>query len=150
MVSFAEATEKSHAAQLRREIAMTSARQKVVVAVDDAEDVLQIVKGLLTFEGYRFIGASSGEYGLALIQRVAPDLILLDIRLPDLDGFALCHRIRALPSCAKTPIVFMSVCKAPQDIRAAIDAGANDYIVKPFDAKTLVSRAARWTACVAA
>ena len=79
-----------------------------------------------------------------MMEQSTPDLVLLDVEMPDMDGFEVCRRIREKPNGDSVPVAFVTVCRSEADVSAAIDAGGNDFIAKPFDVKTLMSRVTRW------
>jgi DNA-binding response OmpR family regulator len=122
----------------------TEAKPKVVLAVDDSRDMLDIVKAVLVDAGYRFFGAGGARQGLRLIGEVEPDLILLDIQMPEMDGFEMCRQIRATEAWKHIPVAFLTARHTAQDVKAGLDAGGNDFITKPFDGKTLLGRVERW------
>ena len=117
----------------------------VIVAVDDSREMLDILKNVIVGAGgYRFFGAGNADQCMRLVRDVAPDLILLDIQMPEIDGFALCGQIRAVEACRHTPIAFVTARRTAQDVKAGIAAGGNDFITKPFDPKNLLARIERW------
>jgi two-component system, OmpR family, response regulator len=118
---------------------------KLVVAADDTKENLLLEKAFLEAAGYRFLGVPSGAECIALVTRVKPRLIMLDIQMPDMDGIETCRRIRAIPDLRKIPIAFVTVCKTANDVRAGMAAGGNDFIVKPFNRERLIERVAYWT-----
>ncbi|HVA14364.1 MAG TPA: response regulator [Stellaceae bacterium] len=117
---------------------------KTIVAVDDSREMLDILKTVLAAAGYRFYGAGGAKQCMRLVADVQPDLILLDIQMPEVDGFELCRQLRAVAACGNVPIAFLTARRTAQDVKAGIDAGGNDFITKPFDAKTLLARVDRW------
>ena len=116
----------------------------VVLAVDDSTEMLDILKNLIAGAGYRFYGASNATQCMRLVRDIQPDLILLDIQMPEVDGFELCRQIRALQACQHTPVAFVTARRTTQDVKAGIAAGGNDFITKPFDARNLLARIERW------
>jgi DNA-binding response OmpR family regulator len=116
----------------------------VVVAVDDSREMLDILKSVIAGAGYRFFGAGTAAQCLRLVRDVEPDLILLDVQMPETDGFDLCRQIRAIEAFQNTPIAFVTARRTAQDVKAGIAAGGNDFITKPFDAKNLIARIDRW------
>jgi DNA-binding response OmpR family regulator len=116
----------------------------IVVAVDDSREMLDILKALVSENGYRFFGASGASQCLRLVRDVAPDMTLLDVQMPETDGFELCRQIRAIEACRNIPIAFVTARRTTQDVRAGIAAGGNDFITKPFEAKGLLARIDRW------
>jgi DNA-binding response OmpR family regulator len=116
----------------------------VVVAVDDSREMLDILKSVIAGAGYRFYGAANATQCLRLVRDVQPDVILLDIQMPEADGFELCRQIRAIEAFQTIPIAFVTARRTAQDVKAGIAAGGNDFITKPFDAKNLMARIDRW------
>ncbi len=109
----------------------------LVLIVDDDLDVAKTIEINLTQGGFGVITAHNGYDALQMAQRDQPDLVLLDIAMPEMDGIEVCRRLRASPATASIPILFLTVSK---DIKTKIDgfnAGADDYLVKPFDLQEL-------------
>jgi CheY-like chemotaxis protein len=121
-------------------------RSKVVIGVDDLPANLALLEAALQTAGYTFIGIGSGMQCLDVLNRVRPRLILLDVRMPDLDGFETCRRLRQRPDLARVPVAFVTACKTEADVRNCVAAGGNDFIVKPFTIPHLLERVAYWTA----
>ena len=109
-----------------------TARQAAVLIVDDAPAQLGLMRSMMLQQGYQTFVANSGERALAIAQRAQPDLILLDIVLPGMDGMEVCRRLKAHPSTCNIPVIFMSARTGTDDIVAAFDIGASDYIPKPL------------------
>jgi DNA-binding response OmpR family regulator len=116
----------------------------VIIAVDDSREMLDILKTMVADAGYRFFGASTASQCLRLVGDVQPNLILLDIQMPGVDGFELCRQIRNVEAWRKIPIAFVTARHTAQDVKAGIAAGGNDFITKPFDPKSLLTRIHRW------
>ncbi|MAR08008.1 MAG: DNA-binding response regulator [Cyanobium sp. NAT70] len=110
-----------------------------ILVVDDEAAVRRVLVMRLQLSGYQVICAEDGEEALELFHREAPDLIVLDVMLPKLDGFAVCRRLRA-ESCV--PIIFLSAVEAISERVAGLDLGADDYLPKPFSPKELEARIA--------
>ena len=110
------------------------AREKILV-VEDEENILEAIKYSLTSEGFDVYGAEDGEKGLEMARELAPDLVVLDVMLPKIDGFEVCRMLRKdmdLP-------VFMLSAKAEEiDRVVGLEIGADDYITKPFSMRELV------------
>jgi DNA-binding response OmpR family regulator len=123
---------------------VVAGEKPVIVAVDDSREMLDILKSVIAGAGYRFFGASNANQCLRLIGDVEPDLILLDIQMPEIDGFELCRQIRAIEAWRQIPVAFVTARRTAQDVKAGIAAGGNDFITKPFDAKQLMARVERW------
>lgn len=113
-----------------------------VLIVDDDRDICRYVEVNLTLEGYEVYVEHDGEAAVATAQRVQPDLILLDVMMPGLDGFAVCKRLRADPRTANAAIVMLTAKALSADKVLGLTAGADDYIAKPFDPPELVARVA--------
>jgi two-component system cell cycle response regulator len=109
----------------------TPARQSAILIVDDAPDSLGLLQDMMRQQGYLTFVASTGKRALDIAVRVQPDLILLDVLLPDLDGLEICRRLKRAPDTAHIPIIFVSACGETDDIVAGFDTGAADYIAKP-------------------
>lgn len=118
---------------------------KIVLGVDDVPQNLLLLEGVLGAAGYTFLSVASGRECLTMLTRVVPRLILLDIQMPEMDGFETCRRIRAIRELAAVPIAFLTASKSPEDVRAGLASGGNDFIVKPFDIQKLLLRVEHWT-----
>jgi DNA-binding response OmpR family regulator len=117
-----------------------------ILVVDDSALTLALVAGILEASHYEVVVASNGETALGQIGRICPDLVLLDVYLPDLDGFAVCRRLRANPATQDLPIVLIS---GAHEKVAGFRAGADDYLIKDDDLSDLPARIAlvlRWHA----
>jgi DNA-binding response OmpR family regulator len=114
-------------------------RPFVLVAEDD-EDILELVAGLLEERGYEIARAADGREALGLISARCPDLAVLDVRMPKVDGFEVSRRIRAGGDTRELPVILLSALAREQDVALGFDAGATDYIKKPFSPEELVAR----------
>src|ERR1700719_4749860 len=110
--------------------------QKILI-IEDEEGIIHLLNLYLKDAGYNVVVARDGADGLALHAREHPDLVILDIMLPALDGFEVCRRIRAW---SKTPILMLTARGSEDDRIQGLDLGADDYLVKPFSPRELVSR----------
>lgn len=115
---------------------MTSKKQSVLV-VDDDIRILRMMKRTLELEGYRVLTASDGEAALDMMDRETPCLVLLDIKMPGMDGYSVCHRIREF---SHIPIIMVTAIADDKDKVQGLYAGADDYITKPFAASELIAR----------
>jgi diguanylate cyclase (GGDEF)-like protein/PAS domain S-box-containing protein len=106
-------------------------RQSAILIVDDAPDSLGLLQEIMRNQGYQTFVANTGKRALDIAARVQPDLILLDVMLPDLDGLEICRRLKRQSDTAHIPIIFVSACTETEDIVAGFDIGAVDYIPKP-------------------
>lgn len=109
-----------------------------VMLIDDEESMHIAIKKMLECGGYRYCGATDGEAGLAMLDEEKPDLLLLDVMLPGLNGFDLCTRIRA--QGRRIPIIFLSAKTDIVDKSVGFKAGGDDYVTKPFDSTELLLR----------
>ncbi|WP_273036456.1 diguanylate cyclase [Massilia timonae] len=107
------------------------ARQSAILIVDDAPDSLGLLQDMMRQQGYQTFVANTGKRALDIATRIQPDLILLDVILPDLDGLEICRRLKRQPDTAHIPVIFVSACGETEDIVAGFDTGAADYIAKP-------------------
>ena len=112
-----------------------------ILAVDDQPANLRLLDAVLSPRGYRVIRASSGEQALELLSSSSPDLVLLDIVMPGIDGYEVCRRIRSAPETAFLPVVMITA-SGHQEKTRAIEAGADDFVSKPFDQSELLARVA--------
>ena len=111
--------------------------QPVILVIDDEPQILRALKTILGSKQFRVITASRGEEGLALVATQKPDLIILDLSLPDLSGIEVCSRIR---EWSQVPIIILSVRERESDKVQALDRGADDYLTKPFGIEELLAR----------
>lgn len=116
------------------------AREKILV-VDDEADILELVSYNLSKDGFQVIRAQSGEDAVASAQSEIPDLILLDIMLPGIDGLDVCRAIRRNEKTKSIPIIFLTAKGEEADVVAGLELGADDYLVKPFSPRVLLARA---------
>jgi len=114
--------------------------RQTVLVVDDVPDNLRLLAGLLKEKGYRGRPASSGRQALATSERELPDLVLLDIMMPDLDGYEVCQRLKADSRTADIPVIFMSALHETFNKVRGFAAGGVDYITKPFDVDEVLAR----------
>lgn len=106
-------------------------RQATILIVDDAPDSLELLDEMLRSQGYQTFVANSGARAIELAQRVQPDLVLLDVMMPGMDGFETCRRLKAHPETTGIPVIFVSACTDTEDVVSGFDHGAVDYIAKP-------------------
>ena len=114
-----------------------------ILVVDDNEGNRSLARNTLEDEGYRVVLASNGSEGIAAFAKYEPDCVLLDVRMPDLDGFAVCERIRALPRGKETPILFLTALRDIDTFDRAVRAGGDDFVTKPVRPSELVIRVQR-------
>ncbi len=111
-----------------------------ILTIEDEEDILALVHYNLSKEGYRVSCASSGEEGLQAARSGRPDLILLDLMLPGMDGLEVCRALRRDAELANVPILILSAKGEESDIVTGLELGADDYMTKPFSPRVLISR----------
>ena len=112
---------------------------KRVLIVEDQADIRKLIRMTLEFEPYEIHEAANGTDGLQLATEVLPDLILLDVMMPgDLDGLQVCARVRALPALQTTRVVLLTARGQTQDRDAGQEAGADEYLIKPFSPLQLI------------
>jgi diguanylate cyclase (GGDEF)-like protein len=111
-----------------------------VLVVDDSQDALLIARARLADEGLEIHWAGGGTEGLEAAQRIKPDLVLLDIDMPDLSGYDVCRAMKGEPDLCMIPVIFLSGCDGLEDRVKGLDIGAVDYVTKPFDAFELRAR----------
>ena len=111
-----------------------------LLVVDDTLANLQLLTGLLRAHGHRARGAVNGELALGAVAQQLPDLILLDVKMPKMDGFAVCAELKRRPETREIPVIFISALDDPQDKVRAFEAGGVDYITKPFVESEVLAR----------
>jgi DNA-binding response OmpR family regulator len=114
--------------------------QPVVLAADDDEDILELVAFRLERSGYTVLRAKDGEEALRLALEAKPDLAVLDVMMPKLDGYELTRRLRADDATSRMPIILLTARSQDADVQAGFDAGADDYLRKPFSPQELRAR----------
>jgi DNA-binding response OmpR family regulator len=113
---------------------------KKILLIEDDTDLFHLVQYNLEKEGFAFAGSKTGKGALELCRRERPDLVILDIMLPDSDGLDICRGIRSDTELAHLPIIFLTARAAETDRIVGLELGANDYIVKPFFVRELIAR----------
>lgn len=111
-----------------------------ILSVDDEPDVTQLVQFHLNRAGFNVVTAASGREALERIRELKPDLILLDLMLPDIDGFGVCEILRRQTETATIPIIILTAWATRDARHFGLELGALDYMTKPFSPKTLVER----------
>ena len=112
----------------------------LIIAVDDEEDILELVRYNLVREGYQVICVSSGEECLKKTRSEKPDLIVLDLMLPGMDGLEVAKKLKSDPDARYTPIIMLTAKGEEADIVTGLELGADDYITKPFSPRILIAR----------
>jgi DNA-binding response OmpR family regulator len=111
-----------------------------ILLIEDDTDLFALLKYNLEKEGFSLSGQQTGKGAIELCRQVRPDLILLDIMLPDSDGLDICKGIRKDPELAATPVIFLTARASETDRIVGLEIGANDYVVKPFFVRELIAR----------
>jgi two-component system, OmpR family, alkaline phosphatase synthesis response regulator PhoP len=118
---------------------MSAAKHKILI-VDDEPDILELIEYNLTKEGYQVYTATNGQEGVAAAKKIMPDLIILDVMMPKMDGIEACRIMRAMPEFKNTFMVFLTARSEEYSEIAGFNVGADDYIAKPIKPRSLISR----------
>src|SRR6516165_8933022 len=118
----------------------TATMKKFVLIVEDEDDIRELVSYHLLKEGYHVAGVASGEEALEIIEQQVPDLILLDVMLPGMDGFAVCRRLRAASKTSDVAVMMLTAKSEEADVVRGLNEGATDYVTKPFSPRVLLAR----------
>lgn len=113
--------------------------QKRILIVEDEESLLKLESILLTTKGYIVQGVANGIAALEAIAETPPDLVLLDVMLPGLDGFEVCQQIKNNPRTSHIPVILLTAKKSPEDVARGKEVGADQYITKPFKSSMVVA-----------
>ncbi len=111
-----------------------------ILVVEDEEDIQQLVEYHLLKKGYVVTCASDGKEALSVVRSTPPDLMILDLMLPQLDGMEVCRALKRDPATQEIPIIMLTAKSEESDITSGLDTGADDYVTKPFSPKVLLSR----------
>lgn len=114
--------------------------QEKILLVDDEEDILELLAYNLKREGYQTVGVTTGEAALKKIETDTPDLMILDLMLPGIDGLEITRILKSKPKTARIPIIMLSAKGEESDVVAGLELGADDYITKPFSPRILIAR----------
>jgi DNA-binding response OmpR family regulator len=112
---------------------------KILIA-EDEPDIRELVAFLLRFAGYEVLSASNGEEAVQTASREIPDLILMDVRMPRMTGYDACRVMKANPDLHDVPVVFLSAKGQESEIQSGLEAGAEEYLLKPFSPDELTNR----------
>jgi CheY-like chemotaxis protein len=117
---------------------MTNQRHnQTILVADDEPEIVDLVRLFLEWEGYTVVKASNGEHALAQARAIAPDLILLDVRMPRLNGLDVLERLQADPVLAGIPVIMLSVMTTYPQVQTALEKGAVAYLPKPFELREM-------------
>ncbi|HPF36090.1 MAG TPA: response regulator transcription factor [Candidatus Krumholzibacteria bacterium] len=114
--------------------------KETILVVEDEPDILELIRFHLEREGYSTLLCETGEDGLEMARDRLPDLVLLDLMLPGLDGKAVCRKLKSDDATARIPVIMVTARGEESDIVAGLEIGADDYVTKPFSAKVLTAR----------
>ena len=114
--------------------------RKRILIVDDNQDILHVISKRIEGWGYEALVAESGEEGLRMAEEQTPDLVLLDIMMPKMKGRDVCARLKTNPKTQHIPVIFLTALGMADHVKAGMDLGADDYIVKPFQPSELKER----------
>jgi two-component system phosphate regulon response regulator PhoB len=114
--------------------------RETVLVVEDEEDISELIRYNLDREGYRVVTSATGEQGLSAAATERPDVILLDLMLPGIDGLSVCRQLKSDRRTSSTPIIMVTARGEEADVVTGIELGADDYVTKPFSPRVLVAR----------
>ena len=115
-------------------------KQHSILVIDDEERIFDVIEGLLIREGYRLTYAPSGPAAIQQIDALQPDVILLDVMMPQMDGIEACRQIKANPNWKHIPIIIVTALTSKADLARSLEAGADDFISKPINSLELRAR----------
>ena len=111
-----------------------------ILIIDDESDITETLSYMLQARNFDVVTANSGQEGLDKVKRDRPDLILLDIMMPEMDGYKVCNKLKHDKDTKNLPIIMLTAKGEADSVIKSYDSGANDYVVKPFSLSTLISR----------
>jgi len=117
---------------------MTEEVKKKILVVDDEPQIRKLLRARLEYHNYEVIEGEDGEEALKLLREEKPDLLILDVGMPKMDGYEVCRAIRKEEGISLTPIIVLTARSAGNDKMDSIEAGANTFIIKPFDPELLI------------
>lgn len=132
--------DNSDKAKARRQRPASASRGQHILVVEDESDLQELLRYNLEHEGYRVSLSSSGEHALEQVHDVSPDLVILDLMLPGLDGLSVCAKIRQDPTTQAIPIIMLTAKSDESDVVVGLKLGADDYVTKPFSPRVLLAR----------
>lgn len=115
-------------------------QENTILAIEDEDDILEVIEFNLDREGYDVLTSKNGQEGLEMVEEEDPDLVLLDLMLPDLDGIEICKQIRNNPETKGIPVIMVTAKDTESEVILGLGVGADDYVTKPFNPKELVAR----------
>lgn len=118
--------------------------KKTILVVEDEESLLKLESILLTSKGFEVIGAANGSIALDILAKEKVDLVLLDIMLPEIDGFEVCRRIKNNPETRNLPVIMLTAKKSQEDLSRGDEVGADWYVTKPFKSAKVIETIERF------
>jgi len=118
----------------------TVLKTEKIVVIEDEDDILEVIAYNLKREGYEVITSTSGEDGLEKIEKSSPQLVVLDLMLPEIDGLELCRKLKSDPLTRAIPVIMVTAKGEESDVVLGLGVGADDYVTKPFSPRELVAR----------
>ncbi|MDH4036465.1 MAG: response regulator [Candidatus Krumholzibacteria bacterium] len=118
----------------------TLLKTEKIVVIEDEDDILEVIAYNLKREGYEVITSTSGEDGLEKIEKSSPQLVVLDLMLPEIDGLELCRKLKSDPLTRSIPVIMVTAKGEESDVVLGLGVGADDYVTKPFSPRELVAR----------
>jgi phosphate regulon transcriptional regulator PhoB len=115
-------------------------KKGTILVIDDEKDLIELVRYNLEKEGFDVIAATDGQAGLEVVKRHRPDLVVLDLMMPGLDGLQVCQRLRSDPRQGRIPVIMLTAKATEADRVVGLELGADDYITKPFSPREVVAR----------
>ena len=109
-----------------------------ILIIEDETAIRELISGLLFLEGFDVVEAINGKEGIAIAQSVLPDLIICDVMMPEIDGHGVLEALQKNPQTATIPFIFLTAKGTRQDVRYAMNLGADDYLIKPFSNEELL------------
>lgn len=126
--------------KISREYTNRKGHRTLILVVEDIPKNMEVVCNILRKKGYRLAMAGNGKHALDMLKNIRPDLILMDIMMPEMDGFEACQKIKENPAIRDIPLIFLTAKADTEDLVKGFDLGAVDYVTKPFKAAELLSR----------
>lgn len=118
----------------------TSLQKSRILVVDDAEGQRFLLRNIIMDMGYQPVLAESGAQALKVFPRCNPQLVLLDVSMPEMDGFEVCRKLKENPESRDVPVIFISAFEGAEDIAKVFEAGGEDYVMKPFIPEVVKAR----------
>lgn len=115
------------------------AKEQILI-IEDEEDILAVIHYNISKEGYRVASRTTGEEGLQAVRELLPDLVVLDLMLPGMDGIEVCRQLRREPATARIPVIMLTAKSEEADVVTGLETGADDYVTKPFSHRILLAR----------